>query len=193
MEPEEMAVLLNDYLSNMFEIIHGYGGTLANANGDGLFVFFGAPDYTEDRDNALRCVRMAIDMQRRIRELRGKWFAEGIDLPLQIRCGINTGMVTVGAYGSDTRKEYTAMGMHVNLASRLENACEPGQILVNHSTWVLIRDQISCEPRGQIEAKGFRHPVRVYRVALEETSVPVESTDDPGSSPAAPGGSKEEQ
>ena len=108
MEPEDMAMLLNDYLSNMFEITHGYGGTLANTNGDGLFVFFGAPDYTEDRDHALRCVLMAIEMQRRIRELQGKWYAEGIDLDLQVRCGINTGMVTVGAYGSDTRKEYTA-------------------------------------------------------------------------------------
>ncbi len=169
MEPEDMAMLLNDYLSSMFEIIHEYGGTLANTNGDGLFVFFGAPDYTADRDHALRCVCMAIDMQRRIRALHEKWFADGIELPLHIRCGVNTGMVTVGAYGSNTRKEYTAMGMHVNLASRLENACEPGQILVHHSTWALIRDKIPCEPRGQIEAKGFRHPVRVYRVVLEET------------------------
>jgi class 3 adenylate cyclase len=193
MEPEDMAVLLNDYLSNMFEIIHRYGGTLADTNGDGLFVFFGAPDYAEDRDNALRCVHMAIDMQRRIRALRGKWFAEGLDLPLQIRCGINTGMVTVGAYGSDTRKEYTAMGMHVNLASRLEKACEPGQILVHHSTWVLVRDQVPCEPRGQIEAKGFRHPVRVYRVALEETPVSAESATDCGSSPVAEGWLQQEQ
>jgi class 3 adenylate cyclase len=193
MEPEDMAMLLNDYLSNMFEIIHGYGGTLANTNGDGLFVFFGAPDYTEDRDHALRCVHMAIDMQRRIQELRSRWFAEGIELSLHIRCGINTGMVTVGAYGSDTRKEYTAMGMHVNLASRLEKACEPGQILIHHSTWVLVRDQIPCESRGQIEAKGFRHPVRVYRVALEETPLSAESTASQGSSPLSDRRSKEEQ
>ena len=118
---------------------------------------------------------MAIEMQRRIRELQGKWFAEGIDLPLHIRCGLNTGMVTVGAYGSDTRKEYTAMGMHVNLASRLEEACDPGQILVSHATWVLIRDQIPCEPRGRIEVKGFRQPARVYRVILEETVALPES------------------
>jgi class 3 adenylate cyclase len=67
-------------------------------------------------------------------ELQQKWFNEGIDLPLQIRCGINTGMATVGSFGSRQRSEYSAMGMQVNLASRLETACQPGGILISHST-----------------------------------------------------------
>jgi class 3 adenylate cyclase len=167
MEPEDMGKLLNEYFSCMNDIIQHYGGTLANITGDALFVFFGAPDSTNDRDHALRCVHMAIDMQRKMGDLQQKWFLEGIEYPLQIRCGINTGMATVGSFGSRSRSEYSAMGMQVNLASRLETACKPGGILISHATWALINDQIDCRPMETIEVKGFSRPVRAYAVNLK--------------------------
>jgi class 3 adenylate cyclase len=167
LEPEDMARLLNEYFSKMNEIIQTYGGTLAHIQGDALFVMFGAPDKTNDKDHALRCVKMAIDMQHKMSSLQQKWFEEGIEQPLRIRCGISTGMATVGGFGSEDRKEYTAMGMQVNLASRLESACEPGGVLISHPTWALIKDEINCEPRGEIEVKGFSRAVRVYAVTFE--------------------------
>ncbi len=168
MEPEDMGGLLNEYFACMNDIIQKYDGTLANISGDALFVFFGAPDSTHDRDHALRCVRMAIDMQQKMRELQHKWFNEGVEFPLLIRCGINTGMATVGSFGSRQRSEYSAMGMQVNLASRLETACKPGSILISHSTWALVNDQIDCLGDEVIEVKGFSRPVRVYEVDLGE-------------------------
>jgi class 3 adenylate cyclase len=126
LEPEDMGELLNEYFSCMNDIIQKYEGTLANITGDALFVFFGAPDRTDDRDHALRCVRMAVEMQQKMQALQKKWFSEGIEYPLQIRCGISTGMATVGSFGSGQRSEYSAMGMQVNLASRLESACRAG-------------------------------------------------------------------
>ena len=177
LEPEDMGRLLNEYFSCMNDIIQHYGGTLANISGDALFVFFGAPDRTTDRDHALRAVKMAIDMQRKMGELQQKWFNEGIEHPLQIRCGVNTGMATVGSFGSRQRSEYSAMGMQVNLASRLETACKPGGILISHSTWALIKDQIDCLPHETIVVKGFSRPVRAYEVFLGDD-------DDPN--PAAP-------
>jgi class 3 adenylate cyclase len=164
MEPEDMGRLLNEYFSCMNDIIQNYEGTLANITGDALFVFFGAPDRTDDRDHALRCVRMAIDMQHKMALLQQKWFHEGIEYPLQIRCGINTGMATVGSFGSRQRSEYSAMGMQVNLASRLETACEPGRILISHAAWALVNDQIECRPMGMITVKGFARPIRAYEV-----------------------------
>jgi class 3 adenylate cyclase len=164
MEPEDMGRVLNEYFSCMNDIIQKYEGTLANITGDALFVFFGAPDITSDRDHALRCVQMAIDMQRKMAELQQKWFHEGLEYPLQIRCGINTGMATVGSFGSRRRSEYSAMGMQVNLASRLETACQPGKILISHATWALVHDQIDCQADKIIEVKGFSRPVRVYEV-----------------------------
>ncbi len=178
MEPEDMGRLLNEYFASMNDIIQVYEGTLANITGDALFVFFGAPDRTDDRDHALRCVHMAIEMQRRMKELQQKWFNEGIEQPLRIRCGINTGMATVGSFGSRQRSEYSAMGMQVNLASRLETACKPGGILISHSTWALVNDRISMRPHGLIEVKGFSRPIRAYEVCLgdDNDSDPINAT-----------------
>jgi class 3 adenylate cyclase len=101
-----------------------------------------------------------------VHAIKDKWFNEGISKALQLRCGINTGMVNVGGFGSETQKDYTAFGMHVNLASRLENACDPGGILVSHSTWALVKDHFQFESRGEINAKGFSHTVLAYNLIL---------------------------
>lgn len=164
MEPEDMGKLLNEYLTEMNRIINRYSGTLAQLIGDGLYVIFGAPNKTDDKDHALRCLNMAIDMQLKMKELNKKWFNSGIDENLKIRCGINTGMATVGGYGSPERKEYTAMGMQVNLAARLESACKPERILISHTTWALIREDFPCTPLGKIEVKGYHRPLTVYEI-----------------------------
>ena len=164
MEPEDMGKLLNEYLTEMNRIINRYSGTLAQLIGDGLYVIFGAPNKTNDKDHALRCLNMAIDMQLKMKELNMKWFNSGIDENLKIRCGINTGMATVGGYGSPERKEYTAMGMQVNLAARLESACKPERILISHTTWALIREDFPCTPLGKIEVKGYHRPLTVYEI-----------------------------
>jgi len=164
LEPEDMANVLNEYLTEMNTIINEYKGTLAQVIGDGLYTFFGAPESSSDRDNALRCVNMAIDMQRKMKELNKRWFNKGIDEVLQIRCGINTGMATVGGYGSSERKEYTAMGMQTNIAARLEQTCTPGGILISHTTWALVNGEISCSEKEHINVKGLDKPIRVYSV-----------------------------
>lgn len=164
LEPEDMGNLLNEYLTEMNRIINRYGGTLAQLIGDGLYVIFGAPNKTNDKDHALRCLNMAIDMQVKMKALNKQWFHSGIDEKLQIRCGINTGMATVGGYGSNERKEYTAMGMQVNLAARLESACKPGRILISHTTWALAREKFPCTPLGKIEIKGYHRPITVYEI-----------------------------
>ncbi len=169
LEPEDMGRLLNEYLTQMNKIINRYQGTLAQVIGDGLYVFFGAPQKTNDKDHAVRCLKMAIDMQDRMTQLNKKWFDTGIEETLQIRCGINTGMATVGGYGSSERKEYTAMGMQVNIAARLEAACKPGHILLSHTTWALVKDDIACTPQGKIDVKGYHRPLRTYEVDITES------------------------
>jgi class 3 adenylate cyclase len=73
-------------------------------------------------------------------------------------------MATVGSFGSKERSEYTAMGMQVNLASRLEAACKPGGLLISHSTWALVKDEMDCCPKEAILVKGCARPIRVYEV-----------------------------
>jgi adenylate cyclase len=167
MEPEDLSNLLNEYLSEMAVIGQRFGATIDKFVGDAIMIFFGAPAKTDERDGALRATQMAIAMQRRMRELHAKWLSEGIEQPFVIRIGINTGQATVGAFGSPGRMDYTAIGRQVNLAARLQSACEPGGILLSHSTWVYVQDEVACAPRGEIDVKGFHLPVKVYEVTSE--------------------------
>jgi adenylate cyclase len=163
-EPEELSRILNEYLSEMTEIAERYEATVDKFVGDAIMVFFGAPVATHDRDHALRAVRMAIEMQARLAELRAKWTREGIEEPFAVRIGINTGVASVGNFGSKGRVDYTAIGRQVNLAARLQVNCDPGKILLSHSTWSLVQDNIACVPKGEIQVKGFHQLVKVYEV-----------------------------
>jgi adenylate cyclase len=171
MEPEDVSRLLNEYLSEMTAIAQVHDGTVDKFIGDAVMVLFGAPVATKDRDHALRAVRMATAMQSRVAELSAKWLGEGLldDEPFQVRIGINSGMASVGNFGSKDRLDYTAIGRQVNLAARLQVSCEPGKVLLSHPTWALIKDEIACVPKGEIEVKGMHHAVKVYEVALKDT------------------------
>ena len=164
-EPEELSERLNEYFAAMTGIAERYGGTIDKFMGDAIMIFFGAPVATHDRDHALRAVRMAMEMQGGMIQLRRRWEARGALEPLEIRIGINTGVASVGNFGAPGRMDYTAIGRQVNLAARLQVSCEPSKILLAHSTWSLVRDDIPCVSRGEIQVKGIRDPVKVYEVA----------------------------
>jgi class 3 adenylate cyclase len=162
MEPEDLSRILNEYLSEMSAIADQYGATVDKFIGDAIMAFFGAPVVTDARLDALRGVRMAIAMLRKLEDLRLKWKREAFDDTWNIRIGINTGQASVGNFGSQRRVDYTAIGRQVNLAARLQAAADPGKILISHATWLLVQDEITCVPRGEISVKGFTQPVKVY-------------------------------
>jgi adenylate cyclase len=170
MEPEDLAQLLNEYLAEMAAVADRFGATVNQFVGDGIMAFFGAPDATGDRDHALRCVHMALAMQARMRELRERWFQAGIAHPFRIRIGINTGVASVGDFGSEGRTTYSAIGNQTNLTARVQAACEPGRVLVTHTTWALVKDAIPCTEKGELTVKGLHYPVRVYEVAAEDAA-----------------------
>jgi class 3 adenylate cyclase len=107
---------------------------------------------------------MAIDMQECTATLRRRWAEEGFDDTFHVRMGINTGVASVGNFGSKGRMDYTAIGRQVNLAARLQANADPDRILIGHSTWVLVRDAVNCIAKGDIQVKGLRQPVRAYEV-----------------------------
>ena len=170
-DPEDVAKLLNEYLGEMARIVRTWGGTIPQFTGDSIYAIFGAPDSRGERDDALACLRMAVDMQEKMKTLRKKWWNQGIQLPFEIRCGIHTGMANVGNYGSEGFMEYSAIGLNTNLASRLEQVCKPGEIYLSHATWALIQDEILCEEVGTIEVKGFHYPIQTYRVLLNAEKI----------------------
>lgn len=165
LEPEDLSKVLNEYFSAMTTIAQKHGGTVDELIGDSILIFFGAPHATDDRDHALRAVRMASEMQQAVQELNEKWRRAGITEALRARMGINTGVVTVGNFGSPERMKYAVLGKHVNLAARLQSHCEPGKVLIGHATWLLVQDQVPCRPLGELQLKGIAKPVGAYEVA----------------------------
>jgi adenylate cyclase len=162
LEPEDLSLLLNEYLAEMATIAEKYEATIDKFVGDAVICFFGAPTATDDRDQAHRAVRMALEMNERVADLDVSWRKFGASRPLRIRIGVNTGVANVGSFGSQRRMDYTAIGRQVNLAARLEASCEPGNVLISHSTYALVSDKIPCVPKGEIHVKGIHQPVKVY-------------------------------
>src|SRR4029077_18676125 len=115
--PHQVVALLNEYFAVIVPIIENHGGTLNQYMGDGIMVIFSAP--TEQANHALRAVETAVDMVRRIHELRDTWTRH--DNPrFRVGVGVHTGQVVAGAVGSPRRLDYTVIGDTVNVASRIE-------------------------------------------------------------------------
>jgi class 3 adenylate cyclase len=162
LESEELTQLLNHYLTEMSQIALNHGATIDKYVGDAILIFFGDPETRGVGEDALACVRMAIEMRQRMRELQDLWRESGIEKPLQVRMGIHTGYCTVGNFGSEDRLDYTIIGGSVNIASRLESLAAPGEVLISYETYAHVNAQIACEERGDIEVKGIAYPVATY-------------------------------
>jgi class 3 adenylate cyclase/PAS domain-containing protein len=164
LEPEEITGLLNHYLTEMANIALEHGATIDKYVGDAVLLFFGDPDTKGPGKDAEACVRMAVAMQRRMRELQGEWREAGHQRPFEVRMAINTGYCTVGNFGSADRMDYTIIGNEVNLASRLQSHAEPGGILMTHETYSLVKNIVPAEEQQPVQVKGFAKPIRNYKV-----------------------------
>ena len=164
LEPEVLSSLLNNYLNEMSKIALKYGGTIDKFVGDAILIFFGDPETKGEKEDAIACVSMAIEMRKRMQYLRAQWENQGISNPLEIRIGINTGYCNVGNFGSEDRLDYTIIGGEVNLASRLESNAKTGEILVSHETFAFIKEVITCEKKEEINVKGIAHKIQTYQV-----------------------------
>ncbi len=142
-------------------LIEKHGGTLDKFMGDGIMVFYGAPDEMNLKEQAERAVATAIAMQKMLKELGEKWIDEGLDHNIKMRVGIHQDYVTVGNFGSENLMEYTSIGGGVNLASRLENMCTSGKVQVSFSVYPHTRDHYKYEELREMQLKGFVRPLRV--------------------------------
>lgn len=161
LEPEEISLLLNNYLSEMAKLIHQHEGTLNKIIGDGIMVFFGDP--VSIPDHAEKAVLLAMDMQKKIDQFRDQWLSYGHELNIGI--GINTGYMTVGNIGSEFHRDYTVVGNQVNIAARLESMAKPGEILISQRTYSKVKGIAPTEEVGKFQLKGIHSPITVYRVS----------------------------
>ena len=164
MSPEDLGYLLNKYFTEMTTIALSHGATIDKFVGDAMLMFFGDPETRGVKEDALACVRMAIAMQRRMRDLQNEWRDKGYQNPFEVRVGINTGYCNVGNFGSEARMDYTIIGAEVNLAARLEQNAKPGSIQLSYETYALVRDHFELEEREPIKAKGIAQPIQTFEL-----------------------------
>ncbi len=159
--PEDLTKLLNDYLSDMTDIILEEGGTLDKYEGDAIIAFWNAP--LAQPDHAMRAVRASVRCQRKLAERRAE-FEERTGVVLKMRIGLNTGAVVVGNMGSSNRFDYTVLGDAANLASRLEGANKAlgTYLMISESTWSQTNGAFPGRELGFLRVVGRKTPVRVY-------------------------------
>ena len=167
MEPEELVNELNEYFSEMTELVFAHGGTLDKYVGDAIMVFFGDP--IPQDDHAERAVRLGLEMLERLQALKDHWFRR-YDEIFEIGIGIATGWVTVGDIGSPARTDYTVLGNQVNLASRLADKAAAGQILVTERTMVAVDNFVDGLMVDEISLKGINRPIKVYEIVPRQNT-----------------------
>jgi len=154
LDPETVKRLVDRAFERLVHDIETFGGRVDKIIGDAIVALFGAPIAHED--DAERAVRSAMRMQ----DTLGAYAVEaGVDI--QMRVGVNTGEVLVGALRAGG--DYTAMGDVVNTASRIQNSAEPGTVVVGESTHLATRSVVTYTPRQTLYARGREQPVEVWR------------------------------
>lgn len=176
LSPTELVSLLNEYLSEMTDIILGYDGTVDKFEGDAIMAFFGAPQVFPD--HAARACFAALDMQRKLGEMRARWREQGRH-ELFVRMGMNTGEAVVGNMGSRTRMDYTVMGDSVNLASRLEGANKfySTGIMISEFTRTDADDAIEVRQLDRIRVVGKEEPIVVYELLARKGELDSDTKD----------------
>ena len=176
MESEDVTDLLNLYLETMTTIALEYGATIDKYIGDGIMLFFGDPETDGIEADAIKCVKMALDMLKELDNLSDRWERYGLKEPLQMRIGIDTGFATVGNFGSESRLDYTAIGSAVNRASRLEEAADNGSIYISQDTYALVKGAIDAEqlPRIELKGLGLLTPYKVLK-SVDSTILNIEA------------------
>lgn len=159
-EPEEVMATLAEYHNSLGSHIAEYGGTLERFTGDGFMVFFNDP--VEQPDHVERAVHMALAMRAAVETLYRSWRAKGYEI--HVGFGIHTGYATVGFVGYEARLDYAVIGNVTNLAARLSDAAQGGEILISAGVRAELEDGLETESVGTLELKGISRPQPVYRL-----------------------------
>jgi adenylate cyclase len=159
-EPEEVMSVVGSYHAAMGELILRYEATVGWFAGDGLMVWFNDPIPCDDP--AARAVRMAVEMRDTMSALTSAWKKRGHELDFSL--GVALGYATIGRIGFDGRYDYGAVGSVLNLASRLCDAAQPGQIVISQRVLAEVEEIVEAEPLGALTLKGFGKPLEAFAV-----------------------------
>ncbi|HEV7863812.1 MAG TPA: response regulator, partial [Acidimicrobiia bacterium] len=159
-EPEDVMGVLREFHEELGRLVAEFEATVGFFAGDGMMVFFNDP--LPCAEPADRAVRMAVAMREHLGALARQWRKRGYDLGFAI--GVAYGYATLGEMGFEGRFEYGVIGSVVNLAARLCDRAEPGQILISARAKLAVEDSADLEEVGEVALKGFHAPVRTFNV-----------------------------
>ena len=161
--PDRISGMMNEYFTEMVEVIGARKGIVNDFIGDGILAVYGAP--AGDADHAWHAVATALEMQAALRRLNGRWQAEERG-PLAMGVAVHTGEVFAGNLGSPRRKKYTVLGDTVNTVARMEglNRDLSTAILISGATLAAVKDRVVVRDRGAIPVKGRAQPVEVFEL-----------------------------
>lgn len=159
----EVVQKLNEYLTEMVDVIFKNFGTLDKFVGDEIMAVYGAPHYY--RDHAKKACNTAIEMVERLRYLQRTWSSQKQDY-FQIGIGINSGKMISGNLGSSQLFDYTVIGDDVNLGARLEGANKQygTTIIISESTYKYVRKSAVVRELDSVRVKGKNRPVKIYEL-----------------------------
>jgi len=161
-QPEMLAHYLNDYFfTPMGEIAHTFNGTVDKHIGDSMMVVYGAP--ISRGDDPTMAVRSAVAMQAKAQEINAI-ISKKNDFRLRLGIGISTGKVFSGVLGSVRKREFTSIGMAVNIAARLQGIAREGEVLITEDTLARLPDSITIRPLHPVPVKGVDKPIKIYSV-----------------------------
>ena len=152
--------VLQDYYKVLGSLIHRFEATIEHFAGDGLMAFFNDPLPCSDPE--IRAVRMAVMMQHDVGELIEEWRKRGLNLGFGI--GISSGYATLGHIGSEEQFHYAAIGSVANLAARLCDKAQSGQILITEAVYAKVEELAEVERTADLTLKGFPRPVPALQV-----------------------------
>jgi class 3 adenylate cyclase len=159
-EPEDTINFLQQYHGRIGELADRHNGTIGFRAGDGLMVFFNDPIPCETP--VLDAVRLALDSRAAVLDLRGHWERLGLDAGLGI--GIAAGYATLGLIGASGGAGYTAIGNPVNIAARLCDMAQDGEILLDHRAHLDVESEVEAAPAGSRQLKGVSKAVDTFRL-----------------------------
>jgi class 3 adenylate cyclase len=168
LDPEEFHAVLDGAFQIMLDAVHRWEGTVNQFTGDGIMALFGAPIAHED--HARRACHAALEIQRGFGEYAARLRREK-GFGIQVRLGLNSGPVVVGAIGDDLRMDYTAQGLTTNLAARMQQAADPGSIVMAPPTSRLVEGYFRVRPLGVLHVRGAAEPVDAFVLDGEGTVV----------------------
>lgn len=168
-EPEDLVKFLNEYLTEMTDIVFKNKGTLDKYIGDAIMAFWGAP--VPEEDHAYYACKCVLEMEDKLGQLQAKWTSEGLPAP-HVRYGLNSGPMVVGNMGSNDRFSYTVLGDNVNLGARLEPANKDfgTKILISEATQKRVKDRMLTREVALMKAKGKTEQIRIFELICEHNS-----------------------